>query len=327
MPSLVRLLGLALFWLLASATAFAVDPEDTGKALGVDPSASAELQNVTRTLEIGSNVSIGDTVVTGPTGQVQLQFSDDTKLIVGPSSSLLIEAYLLRPDKHTASQVTVDALSGSFRFITGNSAKNAYRIDTPYGDIGVRGTRFDLHVGDTGASLVLFEGKVHMCNLDDKCVEVGTACGVGMMTPDVAALVPRSQQASLQPFFPYIASDEALLPDFQVDNAGNCLKPAATPAPTHTTSSTPPAHKPPPTQPHKPTNSGPVVTFELPDNPCDNYAELSRAQKQILAQEHIYCRPRSAPEPSPGGLADPPFGFGRPPRDGGSSGDGGTVLY
>ena len=100
--------------LLTVGGALAAAP--AGKAVGVDPSASNQAGGTTRTLVVGADVGIGDKIVTGASGQVQLVFSDDTHLVVGPSSSLVIQSYLLRGGQ-TASKFAVNALSGSFRFI------------------------------------------------------------------------------------------------------------------------------------------------------------------------------------------------------------------
>ena len=54
-------------------------------------------------------------------------------------------------------QFTINALSGTFRFITGKSAKDAYQIKTSMGMIGVRGTAFDfVSKPDFGTTIVLF---------------------------------------------------------------------------------------------------------------------------------------------------------------------------
>ena len=68
---------------------------------------------------------------------------------------------LVRADG-TAGKFAVNALAGTFRFLTGNSEKSAYQIITPTGTLGVRGTKFDFTVDPrTGQTkVVLFEGQV-----------------------------------------------------------------------------------------------------------------------------------------------------------------------
>ena len=92
-----------------------------------------------RSSSVGSDIFIGDQVVTDARGLVQIKFSDNTKLVVGPNSSLVIEDYLLREDG-SGGKLAINALSGTFRFVTGGAAKDRYLIETPTGTIGVRGT-------------------------------------------------------------------------------------------------------------------------------------------------------------------------------------------
>jgi len=136
----------AAAFLAALVTSGALADAPAGSAKGVDPAAAAALDGATRTLVVGSDIFIGDVVNTGPKGQVQILFADNTKLVVGPQSSLKIDDYLLR-NNGDAGKFVVDMLSGSFRFATGDGPKNKYVITTPTGTIGVRGTRFDVWVG------------------------------------------------------------------------------------------------------------------------------------------------------------------------------------
>ena len=137
--------------LAASVSGAVLADAPAGSAKGVDPAADAALNGATRTLVVGSDVFIGDVINTGPKGQVQILFADNTKLVVGPQSSLKIDDYLLR-NNGDAGKFVVDMLSGSFRFATGNGPKDKYVINTPTGTIGGRGTRFDVWVGIDAAS-------------------------------------------------------------------------------------------------------------------------------------------------------------------------------
>ncbi|HEY4170740.1 MAG TPA: FecR family protein, partial [Reyranella sp.] len=140
------------------------------------------------TLVVGSDIFIGDTVNTGPQGQVQILFADETKLVVGPHSSLKIEDYLIRNDG-SAGKLAVDMLGGSFRFATGDAAKNRYLINTPTGTIGVRGTHFDVFVDTDGVTRILhYEGIVRFCTLDNKCEELSDLCTLGQLSSDAVIL-------------------------------------------------------------------------------------------------------------------------------------------
>jgi hypothetical protein len=228
----VALVG--LMWGALAGTALADAPVASGTAVAVDPLAVADLGTTTRTLAVGSDVSVGDTVVTGAVGQVQLVFKDDTRLVVGPNSSLLIEAYLVQPDQ-SVGKFTIDALGGAFRFITGKSPKDAYQIKTSNGAIGVRGTAFDFVVQpNVRTTVVLFHGAVNMCNLTAKCVDLSQTCGVGWLAPSGARVIGPAEQArnNLRPQFQYVQSDALLRADFRVPQASGCLTYRAPPATT-----------------------------------------------------------------------------------------------
>jgi FecR protein len=194
-----------------------------GTAVGVNPDAVAEAGSQKYVLVVGANVQVGERVVTGPSGQVQILFQDQTKLVVGPNSALVIEQYLLRGDTD-ASKFTVSALSGTFRFITGKSAKDAYEIKTPTGTIGVRGTAFDLTVIKNVASyLMLFNGKVKACTLKGECVDVTAKCEIGTFDTTQAIVIGTEEdRQKLLELFPYAHFQSILDGRFRISGANKC---------------------------------------------------------------------------------------------------------
>ncbi|CDP53309.1 hypothetical protein [Devosia sp. DBB001] len=217
----MRWLSLVPIALLALMTGPALAAAETGKAVGVDPDAAAKGQGGDRTLLVGSDVAVGETVITDRRGQVQILFEDQTRLVVGPSSSLLIEKYLLRGDQ-TAGKFAITALSGTFRFVTGKSPKAAYEIKTPTATIGVRGTAFDFTVDQMNlTTLVLFHGSVLICTSGGACTTLNTRCQVG--AADLMQSVAIRPLASLRSQFPYIRSQNGLMSAFRVDQATSCL--------------------------------------------------------------------------------------------------------
>jgi hypothetical protein len=197
---------------------------DTGKAVGVAPSAVAQGNGGSRTLIVGADVALGEKVTTGRTGQVQLIFTDDTHLVVGPNSALVIESYLLRKDQ-SVGKFTVSALAGTFRFITGKSAKDAYEIKTPTGTIGVRGTAFDLTVIRNVASyLMLFNGKVKACNFAGECADITAKCEIGAIDTTQAVVIgTEADRQKLLELFPYAHFQSILDGKFRVSGANKCV--------------------------------------------------------------------------------------------------------
>lgn len=209
---------------LAGETALAA----SGTALGVRPEASAETAGANRVLQVGADIFIGDFVTTGKKGNVQIRFSDRTELVVGPNSRLVIEDYLLRDDGSTG-KLAVNALAGTFRFVTGGAPKDKYLIRTPTGTVGVRGTAFDLNVVEDHTSLLLIEGAVRMCNLADQCVDVDEVCEVGRFDLGSADLLGTADsfkgdtRTQMRGMFPYAADQSPLLGSFRLEQAFRCL--------------------------------------------------------------------------------------------------------
>lgn len=223
---MLKRLAILAFVLTAplAAPAFAA----SGTALGVDPDARLEDKAGTKVLVVGADVFIGDRVVTDARGLVQIRFSDRTELTVGPNSALVIEDYLLREDG-SAGKFAINALSGSFRFVTGRAPKDSYEIKTPTGVIGVRGTAFDLNSKPDHGTLMLYHGEVTMCNNAGQCVTVRDICDIGMFDTSEAALLGNglelqgADRTSMRGMFPWAVDESPLRGDFRIDGARQCL--------------------------------------------------------------------------------------------------------
>lgn len=225
----MRALGLLVSILvglgLCTGTALA---EATGKALGVDPDARAETKSGIKQLTVGTDVFIGDRVVTDARGLVQIRFSDSTRLVVGPNSSLVLEDYLLRDDG-SGGKLAVNALSGTFRFITGGAPKDRYLIQTPTGTIGVRGTALELRGDGSQFSAIVLHGSIIICNRANQCVTLDDVCDIGMVNLSEATIVGNSREMTqgerdqMRAMFPWVASDGRLLGPFRVVEARECF--------------------------------------------------------------------------------------------------------
>jgi hypothetical protein len=200
-----------------------------GTAKGVDPLADALAAGQTRTLVVGSDINIGDTVKTGPKGQVQILFADNTKLVVGPNSSLEIQDYLIR-NNGGAGKIAVDMLAGSFRFVTGTSPKPDYVINTPTGTIGVRGTGFDTYVLDKVTYVLMYDGITGICDkLTKTCKTLTGLCELGQIgTNDTAIIgdvrkISGAQRDQIKSEFRYAMDEYPLRWEFRIAHAFDCL--------------------------------------------------------------------------------------------------------
>lgn len=230
MRSLVTFFALFVTLVCTSNAAFAA----SGTALGVDPDAQLEDKAGKKTLVVGTDVFIGDRVITDARGLVQIKFSDQTELVVGPRSALVIEDYLLR-ENGSGGKFAVNALAGTFRFVTGGAPKDRYLISTPTGTIGVRGTAFDFSIGGSlnpgsgpGTTVLVFNGAVILCNLAQKCVVIDEMCELGEATVSDALVIGSADEITgaardvLRAKFPYAVSDAELLRDFRIADSRRC---------------------------------------------------------------------------------------------------------
>jgi hypothetical protein len=208
-----------------------------GQAVGVDPDAVARLSGADRVLTVGADVSVGEQIVTGAKGQVQIVFSDGTRLVVAPGSALVIESYLF--NGRTADKFAVNALAGGFRFITGKSPKPAYSIKTPTASIAVRGTQFDFNVTPGRTDLLLYEGAVRLCS-GATCTEITDRCALGVTQSGGAQVIGRNdaQHAALSREFRYARFQTPLQGPFRISGASQCTQPSSQGGPNDSLSTT-----------------------------------------------------------------------------------------
>jgi hypothetical protein len=224
MPVFFRYIVVALF-LFTPAIAWAAD--EIGSVAAVKGSAKATGAGGNRALKAGSALFEGDTVIASSGGNVQIKLDDGTRLVVGAASQLELKAYLRR-NAGTASKVTVKALRGTFRFITGKSKKSAYEIQTTNSVIGIRGTGFDIKVRDRTLAAVL-QGSILITGANGQEVVASAGCevaeaGRGSVRAKLFDDEPKSNR--LKQDFPFIINQNSLRREFRlpVDNCRSSLR-------------------------------------------------------------------------------------------------------
>ena len=127
--------ALAVVVLFALPSGVANAQTRIGSATSVKPEASG---TVAGTLSAGSSVHANETIKTGSAGKAGLGFTDQTKMTVGPSSSVRLDKFVHDPNKGTKS-IVIDAAKGAFRFSTGAQGSGDIQVKTPTGTLGIRG--------------------------------------------------------------------------------------------------------------------------------------------------------------------------------------------
>ena len=111
-----------------------------GQTLAVNQS------KVSRDLDVGDGVYVGDKIITGEDGFLRLHMVDDAKLDLRCYSIMVIEKYNLQSSGRGS---ILNLLQGSLRKVTGEIGKwaeDTYELKTPVASVGVRGTEYALRV-------------------------------------------------------------------------------------------------------------------------------------------------------------------------------------
>lgn len=201
---------------LAAGPAVAVEP--SGHAEKVSQAADATGTGGARVLDTEGAVFMGDWIRTNAVGEAQLRFADDTKFVIGPNARVEIDKFVFNSGG-TAQTVTIDAVKGAFRFITGKSRKQAYTIRTPVMTIGVRGTGLDgfVEAGSGRSTLAVYEGEAIACNAGGECRTLTGGCSVVVVLPNGQFADPSPGTRGI--YMPYSVSQKSLLADYQLDTS------------------------------------------------------------------------------------------------------------
>jgi hypothetical protein len=159
-----RLALLCLSGITASAAPVAAaEPQKVGQAEIIrnevlDASEESRLVPI----NVGDHVVRDEIIRTSTDANARFGLIDNTKLTLGPGSTLKIDRAVLA-DESRYKQITIRLTEGAFRFITGNSDKKSYRIETPSATIGVRGTILDIRITDNETLVALQDGRANVC--------------------------------------------------------------------------------------------------------------------------------------------------------------------
>jgi hypothetical protein len=160
MARLFPLLLAAAPALLLAPAAFAQSP--IGGAAIIVNDVRGENAGKRARIALGDRVFANQGVQTAAESMAKLVFLDDTNMTLGPDSRAKLDRFVFDPDG-AARNIAVTATKGAFRFVSGRSPSEAYKVTTPHAHIGVRGTTYDVRVQNGRTLVVLQEGAVNVC--------------------------------------------------------------------------------------------------------------------------------------------------------------------
>ena len=129
--------------------------------IGVIGAAVGEIKNQNnKSLQNGSKIFFGDTIVSKKNANAQILFIDQTVLTLGEDTEMTIDEFIYDPNSNEGSFVS-SVKSGTVKFITGQISKNNpedLEVKVPAGTLGARGTEFIVLAGKNNQSTVVLLG-------------------------------------------------------------------------------------------------------------------------------------------------------------------------
>jgi hypothetical protein len=126
--------------LLGTPHAATADVPQIGHAELVVSEVRGRLGQITRELAIKDDVFSEEVIETEADAATRIVFLDGTELSMGPSSRMLLDRYVYDPNTG-AGEMALQVVTGVFEFASGAIPSSGYDIRTPFGNLGVRGTR------------------------------------------------------------------------------------------------------------------------------------------------------------------------------------------
>lgn len=210
--------------LLVAILAWASGPAPAAEQVGETVYVNRTVTGDGRRLVVKSPVHRDELIATSNTGLGEFVFRDGTKFAVGMNSSIVIDKFVFAGDR-SFKDLSLNAAKGSFRWISGGSQPSAYKINTPAGIIGIRGTALDIYVGEGGVTaVVLLSGSARFCG-SSGCRDLQRRCDYVVATPQGAITSPtRVTQGVLRQLsnvwaLPFLTGDQPLSASFRTGTA------------------------------------------------------------------------------------------------------------
>jgi ferric-dicitrate binding protein FerR (iron transport regulator) len=162
---------IALMLTLGAISAFApaYAQERIGRAAVIRNDVSQIAPRVIK-ISTGDEIFRDETVRTAADSDAKFVLRDDTNLSLGPGSTLKLDRAVFSGET-SAGDIAVKLTTGAFRFVTGHSTKESYKIVTPLATVGVRGTTLDFLIQRGRNVVVLQDGQARVC-AGGQCVDL-----------------------------------------------------------------------------------------------------------------------------------------------------------
>jgi hypothetical protein len=145
MRGAIALTGLAL-----AVAAFSAAAEDAGQIKTAEGKVQIERDGQRIAAVPGAHVLQSDSIITGENGTVGVTLADNSRLSIGPNTVMSLDKYAFDTTTYKG-QMDASLKKGTIVVISGKLVKQtpgSMRIHTPASIMGVRGTKFIVHVAE-----------------------------------------------------------------------------------------------------------------------------------------------------------------------------------
>lgn len=225
---MIRKLAISVLAMTGLAGQQALAAEQVGTAVAASTLVTGSGPAGEREINKNSPIFQDDRLLATATGNAQIVLVDNTRIVVGPGAQIDVDNFVYATEK-TFATVTIKATQGAFRFISGRSKSSAYKIETPYGQIGVRGTAFDVGIANGQVHVAMVSGTTQLCSNSGQCQELTGLCSYGVMdsnTVEIQGSLRTKDQAD-KANFPLMVNQRPLQIQFRL--GGGCASSAAAP--------------------------------------------------------------------------------------------------
>lgn len=125
-------------------SAIAAEPSVAGTVIHVQGAAFSQHQNLSADLVQGTQILVGDHIVTGSGARVGLKMIDGAVISLGADTEFSVNDYSYH-EQQAQGTARLELIKGVFRAVTGALGKlkeRDFKVKTSVGTIGIRGTDF-----------------------------------------------------------------------------------------------------------------------------------------------------------------------------------------
>ena len=155
----MKLLLMALL-VCATPQALVAAPNVAEVITSIGTVKASDIKTQERTLQRGSLLYVGDTIVVGSDSKAKIKFSDGGLLTLIANSEFRIDSYSFEmPGEKDESKASL--LKGGFRALSGSIGKET-EVQTPVASLGLRGTLYEVNITSPGVYYACEKGEIEI---------------------------------------------------------------------------------------------------------------------------------------------------------------------